>query len=179
VLNQFGAIADLVHACQVLPNVLTGGQPGAAHLHALREVGTNIVLDLRDPMEPRPVDEQAVVQDLGMEYVNIPVTTGALNDGTLERILETVRDAGERTIFCHCNSGGRVGAALMAYLMVERGMNEEDAITEGMRMGLRSVELLEWGLNYARTHTHGSEEAEGSRGVRPTESLDQHDVTQG
>ena len=53
------------------------------------------MLDLRDPMEPRQVDEAGVVRQLGMEYVNVPVTTGALNDDTLDRILAVLRGAGE------------------------------------------------------------------------------------
>ena len=34
-----------------------------------RERPALIVLDLRDPMEPRPLDEQATTQRLGLEYV--------------------------------------------------------------------------------------------------------------
>jgi protein tyrosine phosphatase (PTP) superfamily phosphohydrolase (DUF442 family) len=150
--TPFEAVADVVNACQILPNLLTGGQPGAGHLEALKQAGTNIIVDLRDPMEPRPVDEPDLVHHLGMEYVNIPVTSGALSDDALQRILAILRTARDRTIFCHCNSGGRVGGALIPYLMLDHGMDEENAVTQAMRAGLRSAELLEWGLDYARRH---------------------------
>ncbi len=150
--SPFEAIADLVNACQILPNLYTGGQPSARHLHALKQAGTDIIVDLRDPMEPRPVDEPDLVHHLGMVYVNIPVTSGALSDGALERILATLRTARDRTIFCHCNSGARVGGALIAHLILDHGMDEDAAATEAMRVGLRSAELLEWGLDYARRH---------------------------
>jgi protein tyrosine phosphatase (PTP) superfamily phosphohydrolase (DUF442 family) len=165
--NPYEAIADVVNACHILPNVFTGGQPGAGHLHALKQAGTEVVIDLRDPMEPRLVDEPELVRELGMEYVNIPVTTGALTDDTLNRILMTLRGAAGRTIFCHCNSGARVGGALIPYLMLDHGMEEDHAVIEAMRVGLRSAELLEWGVSYSRRHkpTSGEEQNGGGDGL--------------
>src|SRR3954466_11492515 len=150
-------MADLLHAvhgipnaCQILTNVITGGQPNAEQLRALKEAGGGIVLDLRDPMEPRPVDEAGVVRQLGMEYVNVPVRAGALNDDTLDRILTVFRGAGERKIFCHCRSGNRVGGALGAYLTPAVHMEEQDAVDQAMQVGLRSAEMMEWGTDFTR-----------------------------
>jgi protein tyrosine phosphatase (PTP) superfamily phosphohydrolase (DUF442 family) len=108
------------------------------------------VLDLRDPMEPRPVDEASLAHQLGLEYVNVPVRAGALDDQILERILGLLRSAGDRTVFVHCGSGNRVGGALLPYLILDHGMDQEDAVEQAMRVGLRSAEVLEWGLDYAR-----------------------------
>jgi protein tyrosine phosphatase (PTP) superfamily phosphohydrolase (DUF442 family) len=142
------ALLGVVNACQVSPRVVTGGQPTAEDLERFRAAGGSSVLDLRDPMEPRPLDEPAVAAELGLEYVNIPVSSGSLTDQTLERVLDVLRSAGNSTIFVHCGSGSRVGGALLPYLMLDLGLNEEDAIGEAMRMGLRSAELLEWGVDY-------------------------------
>jgi protein tyrosine phosphatase (PTP) superfamily phosphohydrolase (DUF442 family) len=111
--TAFQAISGVANACQILPNVLTGGQPTAEQLSAFHAAGGDIVLDLRDPMEPRAVDEPALVSQLGMEYVNIPVRSGGLDDSTLERILAVLRGAAEKTVFFHCGSGSRVGGALI------------------------------------------------------------------
>jgi len=148
--TAFQAISGVANACQILPNVITGGQPNAAQLRALKDAGGAIVLDVRDPMEPRPVDERGLVQELGMEYVNVPVRAGSLDDATLERILSVLRNAGDRTVFFHCGSGNRVGGALVAYFILDQNMEEQDAIDQAMRVGLRSAEMMEWGLNYAR-----------------------------
>jgi protein tyrosine phosphatase (PTP) superfamily phosphohydrolase (DUF442 family) len=91
-----------------------------------------------------------LVKQLGMEYVNIPVRAGSLDDATLDRILAVLRGAGERTVFFHCGSGNRVGGALIPYFMLDQGLDEEDAVDQAMRVGLRSAEILEWGLSYAR-----------------------------
>jgi protein tyrosine phosphatase (PTP) superfamily phosphohydrolase (DUF442 family) len=148
--TAFQALSGVANACQVLPNVISGGQPSADQLQALKEAGGQIVLDLRDPMEPRPVDEAALVRDLGMEYINVPVRAGSLDDATLERILTVLRQAGERTVFFHCGSGSRVGGALIPYLILDQGMDEQDAVEQAMRVGLRNAEYMDWGLDYAR-----------------------------
>jgi protein tyrosine phosphatase (PTP) superfamily phosphohydrolase (DUF442 family) len=148
--TPFQAVSGVANACQILPNVITGGQPNAAQLRALKNAGGDIILDLRDPMEPRPVDEPALVQQLGMEYVNVPVRAGSLDDTTLDQILAILRGAKDRNVFFHCGSGNRVGGALIPYFILDRKMEEEDAVDQAMRVGLRSAEMMEWGLDYAR-----------------------------
>jgi protein tyrosine phosphatase (PTP) superfamily phosphohydrolase (DUF442 family) len=155
--TAFQAVSGVANACQILPNVITGGQPNAAQLKALKDAGGGIVLDVRDPMEPRPVDEATMVRELGMEYVNVPVRAGSLDDGTLERILNVLRGAGDRMVFFHCGSGNRVGGALIPYFILDQQMEEQDAVDQAMRVGLRSAEMMEWGLEYARRHQAGTE----------------------
>jgi protein tyrosine phosphatase (PTP) superfamily phosphohydrolase (DUF442 family) len=150
--TPFQAVSSVANACQILPNIITGGQPNAAQLRALKGAGGGIVLDLRDPMEPRPIDEPALVRELGMEYVNVPVGAGSLDDPTLERILGVLRGAQDRTVFFHCGSGNRVGGALIPYFILDQNMEEQDAVDQAMRVGLRSAEIMEWGLDYARRH---------------------------
>ncbi len=108
------------------------------------------MLDLRDPMEPRPYDEPAAAALLGLDYVNVSVHAGTLDDATMERILGVLRNAGDRPVFMHCASGNRVGGALIPYLVLDQAMEEEDAVRQAIRVGLTSPELLAWGLDYAR-----------------------------
>ncbi len=144
------AIADLVRACQPLPSLVTGGQPTAAHLAALTQAGVGIVIDLRDPMEDRRIDEPALVTQLGMEYVNVPIATGTLDDATVERILSVLRRPERLTAFMHCGSGSRAGGVLLPYFLIDLSLPEDEAVTKAMQVGLRSAEYLEWGLDYAR-----------------------------
>jgi len=149
------ALAGVPNACQLLPTVVTGGQPTAANLEAFKAAGGQVVLDLRDPMEPRPFDEAAQARAAGLEYLSVPVTPGTMTDATLDRILGVLRQAGERTVFVHCGSGNRVGGAMLASLILDHGFEEEDAVDQAMRVGLRNADLMEWGLDYARRHRHG------------------------
>jgi len=151
----FQAITGVTNACQPVPNLVTGGQPAATHLEALKAAGVALVLDIRDPLEPRPFDEPALLRSLGVEYINIPVQSGALSENLIERILDVLRSTRDAPVFFHCASGNRVGGALIPYFMLDHKMDEEDAKLQAMRVGLRSGELLEWGLDYARRKREG------------------------
>jgi protein tyrosine phosphatase (PTP) superfamily phosphohydrolase (DUF442 family) len=145
------ALGGMSNACEPIAGLVTGGQPTAEQLAALQAAGCEAVVDLRDPMEPRPVNEPTAVQSAGMTYVNIPVSGGTMTDATLARVRDTVSNlVGDRNVFVHCGSGNRVGATLIPYLMLDRDMSEEDAVRVAMQIGMRSAELMEWALEYAR-----------------------------
>lgn len=149
-MTPFDAIKGVTNATQVLPGVITGGQPTRDHLEALARSGNAIVVDMREAMEPRPFDEPALVKQLGMEYRHLPVGPRSMNDTTLEALRATVAEAPARPVFIHCASANRVGGALIPVLMLDQQMEEEDAVDAAMRVGLRSAELMEWGLDYVR-----------------------------
>ncbi|HKV73245.1 MAG TPA: sulfur transferase domain-containing protein [Gemmatimonadales bacterium] len=153
--TPFEAAAGLNNRCQVLPKLLSGGQPTADHLKALKAAGVEVVVDIRDPMEPRPLDEPALVRQLGMEYINVPLVTGRQTDADMDRILAALRNNKDRQVFYHCASGNRIGGPIIPYLILDMGMEEEDAVSEAMRVGLRSAELMEWGMSYARKQQLG------------------------
>jgi len=148
-MTAFDALSGIANAGQATATMITGGQPTAEQLAAFKAAGGALVLDIRDPMEARPFNEPAKLAELGLEYVNVPVVAGQVNEAVLDRILEVVRKNQERQILFHCASGNRVGGALIPHLMLDLGMEEEDAIAQAMRIGLRSPEMMQWGLGYA------------------------------
>ncbi len=149
------ALAGVPNAAQPGRNLVTGGQPTAAHFEALKQAGLEVVLDIRDPMEPRQFDEAELVQSLGMEYVNVPVSGGTLTDETLERLLTLIRDNESRSVLLHCSSGNRVWGPVIPHLVLDLGFGDEEATTIAMRGGLRGVDIMEWGLDYARGKRDG------------------------
>jgi len=147
------AIAGVANASEPVPGLVTGGQPQLPHLAALKQAGCDLVLDCRDPMEPRPVREPEDIQAAGIEYVSIPVGHSRGDDETLRRIRELMRaNVGKRKVFYHCASGNRCGATLIPYLILDQEFTEEEAVTAAMRMGTRSSELIEWALDYVKSH---------------------------
>lgn len=150
-----GALAGVPNGSQPLPHLLTSGQPGPQHFQALKDAGVEVIFDIRDPMEPRPFDEAELVQQLGMQYVNISVRQGALDDATMEAVLAELRRHEGRPLLLHCASANRVGGALLPYFMLDKGMNEDSAVEAAMGIGLRGADLLEWGLDFARRKTGG------------------------
>jgi protein tyrosine phosphatase (PTP) superfamily phosphohydrolase (DUF442 family) len=154
--DSLTALAGVPNACEALPNVITGGQPSAEQLERFKAVGGGVVLDIRDPMEARPFDEPAQAARLGLDYVNVPISPGATGDDKMERILSALRDNTNKTVFFHCGSGNRVGGAMLAYLMLDQDVPEDEAVERAMRIGLRSPEYMEWGLDYAHRHANQS-----------------------
>ena len=142
------AIAGVPNAAEPVPGIVTGGQPDARHLTALKSAGCAVVLDNRDPMEPRPFDEPAAVRAAGMEYVNLPLVHGAITLATIAEMHAWVRGLGSRQALLHCSSGNRTAAALIPYFMLDKKMEQDDAVDLAMRMGLRSAELMELALQY-------------------------------
>ena len=149
------ALSGVPNASQPLPLLLTSGQPGPQHFEALHAAGVQVILDIRDPMEPRPFDEPELVRKLGMQYLNVSVRQGALDDATMEQVLAVVRGNEGQPVLFHCASANRVGGALLPYLILDQGMSEDDAVEAAMKIGLRGADLLEWGLDYARRKTGG------------------------
>lgn len=146
------AIAGVPNACEPITGVVTGGQPTVAHLAALKRAGCKVVIDLREPMEPQPFRTPDAVVGAGLEYKNIPVGHGTIADATFGTLLALMRElAGKRPAFVYCSSGNRVGVGLIPYFMLEQGMEEEQAVTEAMRVGLRGADLMEQALQYVHS----------------------------
>jgi protein tyrosine phosphatase (PTP) superfamily phosphohydrolase (DUF442 family) len=150
VSDLLAAFAGLPNAAEPVPGWVTGGQPTEQQLKAFKAAGGEVVLDNRDPMEPRPFDEPAVVRAAGLEYVNLSIVHGAVTSDTMKRLHETLKKMKDKKALLHCSSGNRTAAALIPYLMIDKNMEEEDAVEVAMRSGLRSAELMEIAVEYAR-----------------------------
>lgn len=138
----------LPNAAEPVPGLITGGQPSEQQLKAFKTAGGEVVVDNRDPMEPRPFDEPAVVRAAGLEYVNLPIVEGAATADTMKRMHEVLRRLEGRKAMVHCNSGNRTSAGLIPYLMIDKRMEEEAAVDVAMRGGLRNAGLMELALSY-------------------------------
>jgi len=145
------AFADLPNAAEPVPGWVTGGQPTEQQLKAFKVAGGQVVLDNRDPMEPRPFDEPTVVRTAGLEYQSLPIIHGGVTVDTMKRMHEMLRRLAGRKALLHCSSGNRTAAALIPYLMVEKKMEEEDAVGVAMKSGMRSAELMEIAVQYAKS----------------------------
>jgi protein tyrosine phosphatase (PTP) superfamily phosphohydrolase (DUF442 family) len=145
------AIAGLPNASEPIPGWVTGGQPSAAHVNALKGAGCQVIVDNRDPMEPRPFDEPATVRAAGMEYISMPIVHGAVTVATMQQMHATLKKLEGKKALLHCSSGNRTAAALIPYLILDKRMEEESAVEMAMQIGLRSAELMQLALDYVRS----------------------------
>ncbi|MDJ0794027.1 MAG: sulfur transferase domain-containing protein [Woeseiaceae bacterium] len=116
----------------------TAGQPDEAGFKVFAENGYVAVIDLRTEGEDRGLDETAVVEELGMEYVALPIGRG---DITFEKAAELRRvlDQYDEPVLLHCGSSNRVGALLALQEYAETG-DREASLEAGREAGLKSLE---------------------------------------
>ena len=150
------AAKGIKNAAEPVPGLIAGGQPTEADLLALKAAGVHAVIDMRDPMEPRPYRAPDAVVAAGLTYHSIPVPHDPGPDSTLAAVRATVSQLlAQGPVLAHCASGNRTGAALIPFLMLDQGFSEDDAVNEALRMGTRSAGLLDWAMEYARAEADG------------------------
>ena len=136
--------ADLdavVELRQVKPvdGVTTAGQPDAEALKVFAEAGYVAVIDIRTAGEDRGIDEAAVVQGLGMDYLQLPV--GGRDGITFENAekLEQLIGLYDEPVLVHCGSANRVGALFALNVYRETG-DVNKALEAGRAAGLTGLE---------------------------------------
>lgn len=121
-----------------------GGQPTAAALATARKMGVKVVVNIRSDQEMAALDfdEAALVEQLGMEYVAIPVTPQTFGPADADALKDVLRKT-SGPVLIHCGSSNRVGALWAMYLQRHRSVALDDAIELGRKAGLRSENLVE------------------------------------
>ena len=144
------AVAGLPNAAEPVSGWITGGQPTEQQIKSFKAAGGEVVVDNRDPMEPRSFDEPGTVRAAGLEYISLPIVHGAVTVQTMKRMHEAAKKLTGKKALLHCSSGNRTSATLIPYLMIDEKMDEESAVETAMKGGLRSAELMELALEYVR-----------------------------
>jgi protein tyrosine phosphatase (PTP) superfamily phosphohydrolase (DUF442 family) len=123
---------------QVTENLYRGGQPTAAGLEKLNELGIEIIVNFRD--EPERVEtERQRVERLGMRYVSIP-WRGEDDPKNLQvtEFLRLLRENAGKRVFVHCRRGSeRTGVMVAAFRILEQGWTPPQALQEMETFGFR------------------------------------------
>ena len=125
--------------------VYFGGRPTAAALRDAPRRGITTVVNLRTASEMAGAtgfDEGALVRELGMEYVSIPISGDTLSYLHADE-LKGVLDGTAGPVLIHCASSNRVGALWALYLHRHRGFDLGEAIDRGKQAGLNIPSLVE------------------------------------
>ncbi len=129
---------DLEHPGEATGHA-SSGQPTAAQLEALAELGYVAVVDLRGADEDRGIDEAEAVAAAGLAYSALPIPDAAAVNADNARSLGELLDSFDGPVLVHCGSGNRVGA-LAALLAAEKGADVEEALEAGRAAGLTRLE---------------------------------------
>ncbi len=131
---------DVPNAMIPCKGVCTGGQPDPDSLREARRRGFRTIVNLR-PTEELAFDQAALVRELGLDYVAIPVGgPGDLNRENARRLHEVVSDPARCPVLVHCGSGNRVGALFALRACLHEGCSPDQALEHGRRAGLAGLE---------------------------------------
>jgi uncharacterized protein (TIGR01244 family) len=125
-------------------DIYFGGQPTREAVEAAPQRGVKTVINLRSDKEVGALgyDEPALVRQLGMKYVAIPVTPSTFGIDQADRLKEVLTQI-SGPVLIHCASSNRVGAVWALYLNRHRGVPLDEAIELGRKAGMSSDMLVE------------------------------------
>jgi uncharacterized protein (TIGR01244 family) len=141
-------------------DIFIGGQPTEKALREMKAQGVTVVVNLRSPEEMKSAvkfDEAALVQQLGMRYVYLPMRGTAelpYSPEAVTKLADAVRSANGKVLL-HCTIAWRASHLWAAYLIKERGVPVETALSNArainlmdtMRMGRSARQPVEDFLN--------------------------------
>ncbi len=118
--------------------ITSSGQPDSAAFEIFAAAGYAAVIDMRGPDEDRGLDEKMLVEQLGMDYVEFPITGLDAISIDNARELDEILAGYDQPVLLHCGSGNRVGA-LLALRHSLSGVDDEDAVRYGQSAGLTGL----------------------------------------
>ena len=131
-----------------LGNVYLGGQPSAKDFQAFKELGVQVIINLRK-VDETDWDEAAVVEELGLKYIHLPFQTEQeLTDELYDEALRNLGREKAGGTLLHCGACVRVGAIWYAHRVLQEAVSPEQAEQEARAAGMRSQWLLESAQDY-------------------------------
>ena len=121
--------------------ITSAAQPDEAALEVFADAGYATVIDLRGEGEDRGFDEAAVVEELGLHYVSLPIEGKDDISFDNARKLDELLQEYPGPVLVHCGSGNRVGA-LLALRASLAGKDDESALELGRTGGLTGLESV-------------------------------------
>jgi protein tyrosine/serine phosphatase len=119
-----------------------GAQPEPGDYQALKDLGVNTVIDLRND----PTDyEKREVEALGMKYVNIPMSGWKYaKDTQVEEFMKLMNDPSTGVVYAHCKAGKhRTGLTGAIYRFEKYGWDYDTAYKE-----MKNYDYSSWPVHY-------------------------------
>ena len=119
--------------------ITSSGQPDEKEFSLFAEAGYVAVVDLRGPAEDRGLDEGAALDQLGLEYVVLPLSSPDAISFENAAKLDQILAGYDGPVLVHCGSGNRVGA-LLALSKSLQGADDDAALQYGRSAGMTGLE---------------------------------------
>jgi len=130
----------LAKFAQVGDDIFIGGQPTERALREMKARGVTTVINLRTPEEMARIgfDEAALVKELGMTYVHLPMRGNEAlpySPAAVMALADAMKSA-EGKVLLHCTIAWRASHLWAAYLIQERGVPVATALAHTRAINL-------------------------------------------
>lgn len=120
------SIQDIEAFLPVSFTIATSGQPTTEQFSGIASAGYSLVINLATPASNNwNPDEKTLVENLGMEYVSIPIDWENPTLSDFDNLADLLDENAERKIWVHCAKNMRVCAMMYLYHRLRKGYTEE------------------------------------------------------
>ena len=106
----------------------TSGQPKKNQLNSIQRAGYTRIINLAPTSAENALsNEAALVTDLGMDYINIPVDFSSPSQGDFEKFVSLLQSHSNEKIWVHCAANMRVSCFIFKYRTAILGTNQNHA----------------------------------------------------
>lgn len=121
----------------------SASQPNQSSFKEIKDLKVKTVLNLRSP-EEIDFNEKKIVEDQGMKYINLPVSSAQLDDKKLHKKFSKILSKSKNyPLFIHCSSANRVATMLAIHHILDHGESYESAVHRAENFGLTKSFLKE------------------------------------
>jgi protein tyrosine phosphatase (PTP) superfamily phosphohydrolase (DUF442 family) len=123
------AMKDIYNYQFLTERLSSSGMPKAEQMKAVAEAGTQVVINLA-PATVRDAlpNEDALVESLGMKYIQIPVDWNHPIRQNLDDFFQAMDEHKDQKVLVHCQANYRASSFIMLYRVLRLGWKEEDAV---------------------------------------------------
>lgn len=122
------AVTDIANYLEYSSGFASAGQPTAAELELVRDAGFQRVIYIAFSTDRNAIpNEDQLVRELGMEYVQIPVVWNSPTESDYESFAAVMKRQPEARTLLHCQVNMRASAFAYLYRVIEQGVPEDVA----------------------------------------------------
>jgi protein tyrosine phosphatase (PTP) superfamily phosphohydrolase (DUF442 family) len=116
-------------------NLLSSGMPTAEQMKAIAEAGVKVVINLA-PFDPERdlTNEGALVESLGMKYINIPVDWESPTRQNFDDFIKAMDENRNSKMLVHCRANYRATGFLTLYRIKRLGWETDEAFKDLRRI---------------------------------------------
>ena len=130
------SINGIYNYLQISDHLATSGQPNESQFHLIQQAGYGTVVNLAPTsvLENSLREEAELLDELGMDYVHIPVDFKNPTDADFRRFTYTLENRTEQKVWVHCAANMRVSAFMYRYRTSVLGEDEALANSDLQRI---------------------------------------------